>query len=106
MLRHGWLSFFMNAPLSYHRTGARSRHPLHVKFNSIRDIPTVMAIDYKYAALQFMEEDTGGLNQKVADLDDMRKDPAIAPEAVELLLPTSLAILLQPVKWAFRSRLR
>ena len=39
MLRHGWLSSFLNAPLSYHRTGARSRHPLHLKFNSLRDIP-------------------------------------------------------------------
>ena len=33
----------MNAPLSYHRTGARSRHPLHVKFNSVRDIPELEA---------------------------------------------------------------
>ena len=41
MLRHGWLSSFLNAPLSYHRTGARSRHPLQVKFNSVRDIPQV-----------------------------------------------------------------
>ena len=39
MLRHGWLSSFLNTPLSYHRTGARSRHPLHLKFNSLQDTP-------------------------------------------------------------------
>ena len=64
------------------------------------------AIAYKAAAQQFMT-DTGGLDQEVADLDDMRKDPSIVPEAVKLLLPTPLiAILLKSLEWVSRRLLR
>ena len=64
------------------------------------------AIAYKTAAQQFMT-DTGGLSQEVADLDDMRKDPTLAPEAVKLLLPTPLiALLLTSLEWVSRRLLR
>ena len=46
MLRPWVALLLVVAPLSYHRTGARSRHPLHPNFNSFRDIPFRSAVTH------------------------------------------------------------
>ena len=58
------------------------------------------ALAYKNAVHRFMA-DNRGLDQEIKDLDDMRKDPGVAPEAVGLLLPI-LSVMEIVAKWVWR----
>ena len=59
------------------------------------------ALAYKNAVHRFMV-DNGGLDQEIKDLDDMRKDPRLAPEAIGLLLLPIVSLIEIVAKWVRR----